>query len=83
MNYKNENSLSAAERDVFRQLFFHGPTWDGDVTSKTGRDGLLEKGLAVRYDGWQMLTEIAFRMAVSAGMGDAKEAWQNIRRRAS
>lgn len=72
--------LDDMERDVFRQLFFHGPTWDGDVSSKSGRDGLVERGLVVRRDGWQTLSEAGFTAAVEAGYGNQKEAWDNKRR---
>lgn len=71
--------LDSNEREVFRQLFFHGPTWDGDLCSKVGRDGLVERGLAVRREGWQTLTEAGFIAAVEAGYGDRKEAWDNQR----
>ena len=41
-------SLSGAERDVLICLCRHGPTWDGDVPSKSGRDGLIEKKMAAK-----------------------------------
>ena len=72
--------LDSNEREVFRQLFFHGPTWDGDVASKTGRDGLVDRGLAVRREGWQTLSEAGFIAAVEAGYGDQKESWADKRR---
>lgn len=56
------NGLSGAARDVLRCLFDKGPTWDGNVPSKLGRDELLEKGLAVKMcmqkgeQGFQALT---------------------------
>jgi hypothetical protein len=40
--------LSGAAKDVLICLCKHGPTWDGDVPSKHGRDELVSKGLAVR-----------------------------------
>ena len=36
--------LDAAERDVLRALYREGPLWDGDISSKKGRDLLLSKG---------------------------------------
>lgn len=72
--------LDSNEREVFRQLFFHGPTWDGDLCSKSGRDGLVDRGLAVRREGWQTLTEAGFVAAVEADYGGQKEAWVNRRR---
>lgn len=73
--------LDGNEREVFRQLFFSGPTWDGDVASKVGRDGLVDRGLAVRREGWQALSEAGFIAAVEAGYGDQKEDWDARRRR--
>jgi hypothetical protein len=54
-------SMTGAELDTLVALVEVGPLWDGDVPSKTGRDGLLRKGLAVRVvvkgaDGWQAAT---------------------------
>lgn len=72
--------LDSAERDVLRQMFLTGPVWDGDLVSKCGRSGLIERGLAVSHDGWQTLTEAGFVAAIEAGFGQAKEAWQNRRR---
>lgn len=40
------NDLSAGARETLRCLIYKGPTWDGDVPSKAGRDELLRKGLA-------------------------------------
>lgn len=41
-------SLTGAEKDTLICLCKRGPTWDGDVPSKSGRDGLLAKGLAAK-----------------------------------
>lgn len=41
-------SFDGGERDTFHALMRHGPVWDGDIPSKTGRDELLTLGLAVR-----------------------------------
>lgn len=41
-------TLTGAEKDVLIALCKHGPLWDGDVPSKTGRDALVGKGLAAR-----------------------------------
>jgi hypothetical protein len=77
---KAARPLGGNERDVFRQLFIHGPTQDGDLISKVGRDGLVERGLAVRNDGWQTLTEAGFVAAMAAGYSYDKDKWQNKRR---
>lgn len=42
------DSLKGNEKDVLIAMCKHGPLWDGDVPSKLGRDGLVDKGLAVR-----------------------------------
>lgn len=53
--------LTGAEVDTLIALVERGPLWDGDVPSKCGRDGLIERGYAVRVvvkgeDGWQAAT---------------------------
>lgn len=58
---KLAESLDGAERETLRALLKHGPLFDGDVPSKRGRDGLLEKELAVKIivkgsDGYQAAT---------------------------
>jgi len=68
--------LSGAAMEVLWGLFVGGPTWDGDVASKRGRDELCELGLAQRHDGWQWLTDDGAIAAIDAGYGDRKEAWQ-------
>jgi hypothetical protein len=53
--------MTGAEKETLIALVEQGPLWDGDVPSKTGRDALLEKGLAAKVvvkgeDGWQAAT---------------------------
>lgn len=53
--------MTGAEKETLIALVECGPLWDGDVPSKSGRDGLLAQGLAVRIvvkgeDGWQAAT---------------------------
>jgi len=45
------------------QLFGNGPTWEGYIISKPGRDLLMELGLAARTDGWSYLTEGGVQLA--------------------
>lgn len=48
--------LSGTAKDTLVCLCKHGPTWDGDVPSKSGRDELLSKGYAAKIcmgDQWQ------------------------------
>jgi len=59
------------------QLFVGGPTWDGNVISKSGRYELLRAGLAERWDGWTFLTEEGVMAAVSGGF--AAKDWADRR----
>jgi hypothetical protein len=43
-----EDLTRGADIDSLIALVEHGPLWDGDVPSKSGRDALIDKGLAVR-----------------------------------
>lgn len=40
--------LTGAEIDTLNAAFNHGPLFDGDVPSKSGRDSLMELGLLAR-----------------------------------
>lgn len=73
--------LAPDEQECFRQLFFHGPTWDGDIVSKAGRAGLVDRGYVERENGWSQLTSAGFVLAVRSGLGDEKERWANARRK--
>ncbi len=73
--------LAPDETECMQQLFFNGPTWDGDLVSKAGRTGLVDSGYAERCNGWQQLTSAGFEVAVRAGLGDDKERRDNKRRR--
>lgn len=75
--------LAPDEKECLLQLFIAGPTWDGDLVSKAGRTGLVERGYAERCNGWQQLTSAGFQVAVGAGFGDEKERRDNRRRRDS
>jgi hypothetical protein len=61
-------SLSGAARDTIHCLFKYGPTYDGNVPSKLGRDELLDKKLAVKMcmkmgeDGYQALSYLGNRV---------------------
>lgn len=73
--------LAPDEKECLQQLFFNGPTWDGDLVSKAGRTGLVNRGYAERCNGRQQLTSAGFELAVRAGLGDDKERRDNKRRR--
>ena len=65
--------LSVGGVAILRGLFHNGPTWDGDLPSKGGRDELVESGLAVRTNGWQQLTLEGIEVAIFAGLDDEKQ----------
>lgn len=72
--------MSSAAREVLRCLFFHGPTWDGDVPSKVGRGELVKLGLAQHEFGWAWLTREGVDFSVTVMLlGDEKEKWQRKR----
>lgn len=75
--------LAPDEQECLRQLFFHGPTWDGDIVSKAGRAGLVNRGYVERENGWSQLTSAGFVLSVRCGLSDEKERWDNKRRRIS
>jgi len=66
---------SGAIRDVMRCLFFHGPTWDGNIPSKQARDGLCRLGLVMHRFGFAWLTEAGVEVAINAGLDREKDAW--------
>ena len=41
-------SMGAAERDTITAAFKHGPLYDGDIPSKSGRDSLIKCGLITK-----------------------------------
>jgi hypothetical protein len=68
--------LSERAIEVVGQLFVYGPTWDGDLASKMGRDEIVDAGLAVRRDGWQWLTEDGVFAAIEFGKRAASDKWR-------
>lgn len=66
--------LASNAADTMRCLFFNGPTWDGNVPSKCGRDELVSMGLAARGDGYQWLTPAGMRVALAHNLHREKEA---------
>ena len=67
--------------DVLYCLFFHGPTEDGNVPSKTGRTWLVEKEYAARGQGYNWLTTSGVLLALELGLDRKKEKWQRDRAR--
>lgn len=81
MNYFKVDPLTSAERDVVRCLFFHGPTWDGNVPSKSGRDSLCRRELVHHEFGFAWLTREGVQIAVEEmGMDRLKERWERQHR---
>lgn len=56
-------ALDSGAIDVLEQLFVKGPTWDGNITSKSGRGTLVELGIAQHQNGWAFLTADGVRVA--------------------
>lgn len=67
-------ALSSGAADCLRCLFFHGPTWDGNVPSKQGRDELVLMGFAARGNGWQWLTRAGVDASFDNNLHREKEA---------
>lgn len=63
--------ISETAQMVLRQLFCVGPICDGFLASKSGRDELVNAGLAQRGQGWQWLTEDGVMAAVEFGKRSA------------
>jgi len=73
--------LTPAEKEVIKCLFFHGPTWDGNVPSKSGRDSLCKRGLAHHEFAFAFLTRDGVQIAVQElGMDREKERWEAAKR---
>ena len=66
--YKNE---------CLMQLFVGGPTWDGNLISKSHRDILVAAGFAERWNGWNWLTQEGVEAAVAGGL--QARHWQDKR----
>lgn len=70
---RDHDGLTGAEWETLWCLFFHGPTEDGNLPSKSGRDSLVSGGWAFRFDGWQSLTEKGMKAALARDMDRKKE----------
>ena len=75
--------LSGGAIDTMHCLFLHGPTWDGNIPSKSGRDELFDLKLATRCEGYSQLTPDGLRLALSNGMAPKKERIEYNRRHRS
>jgi len=63
-------------RESLYQLFLQGPTYDGNVISKSQRDWLVLTGLAFRVEGYTSLTPDGLQLALRIGMDREKERRQ-------
>ena len=73
--------LSGFEIEVIKCLFFHGPTWDGNIPSKSGRDSLEKRGLVHHEFAFAWLTRDGVEIAVRAlKMDRLKEKWEAAKR---
>ena len=66
--------------EVLEQLFFQGPTWDGYIISKSGRDQLFDLKLAGRVEGYSFLTAPGVRLALQNRVERKKEKRERERR---
>lgn len=55
------------KNEVLMQLFVFGPTWDGNLVSKSDRNELATAGLADYWEGWNFLTREGVKAAVAGG----------------
>jgi hypothetical protein len=65
--------LSQQAIDVLGQLWLSGPTWDGNLCSKSGRNELIEFDYARRVHGWSYLTDHGINLALELDLADVKE----------
>jgi len=77
---KKLQPLSGAATDDMYCLFLLGPTEDGNLPSKSGRDDLFDAGLVDRMDGWNWLTRDGVALAIGMGLDREKERRQRDRR---
>ena len=73
-------ALASNEIEVLEQLFMFGPTWDGNIVSKLGRDQLFDLKLASRVQGYSFLTPAGIRLALSNRVDRKKEIRQRRER---
>lgn len=64
--------LSKIEAELLCHFFFDGPVWDGNLISKVGRDGLVDKGFVERGHGYQWLTKDGIEQAHALGLTEWK-----------
>lgn len=63
-------ALSSGAIEMLGQLYVSGPTWDGNVCSKQGRNELVHTGLAWHMHGYTQLTPEGVRLAAEWSIKD-------------
>lgn len=61
---KTLQPITGGMRDVLEQLWLKGPTWDGNIVSKMGRNELVTRGWALHMNGHAFLTAEGVTLAV-------------------
>jgi hypothetical protein len=62
-------TFTRCHEETLWQLFKNGPTWDGNMISKSHRSDLTDMGYADRGDGWNWLTTEGVLLCLELGMG--------------
>jgi len=62
-------SAACAEME---NLFLRGPTHDGKLISKSGRDELVKRGYAERFEGFNFLTKAGVEVCFDTPMWRSK-----------
>ena len=76
MDLSKFKTLSPCAKDCLRQLFLCGPTWDGNIISKSGRGELCDLELAQHEFGFAWLLRDGVQIAIDFGYDREKEKWQ-------
>ena len=70
-------AIDANVRDTLLCLFLHGPTYDGEVPSKSARDELYKLKMIQRSNGFQWLTDAGVQWCFDLGFESEKRHWQH------
>lgn len=71
-------TLSSAQMEVLKQCMH--PVWDGNVASKVARSDLVEMGLVVRFNGWQIVSQEGLALLEQLGILDDRIVWTGRKR---
>ena len=70
-------------RETIKALFIHGPLFDGDIPSKSGRDKAVDGGYVFRFQGYQSLTILGLELALNLNFDRDKERYYRALRESS